>query len=71
MLPPGEDWAGHGFSLPFLSITVTCALVPFLRKQLKYVSETKFWPCWNCSSKIQVLEGNYHTTDPATELAAG
>lgn len=32
---PGEDWGEHGFSPPFLSSSVTCALVSFLRKQLR------------------------------------
>lgn len=71
VLHPGEDWGGHGFSLPFLPSTVTCDLVPSLRKQLNYVSETMFWPCWNRSSKIQVLWGSYYTADTARELSCG
>lgn len=69
MLHPEEDWGGHGFPLPFLA--GTCALVSLLRKQLKYISENIFWPCWNCYHKIQILRGNYCTADSATELSAG
>lgn len=60
---------GVGMAFLFLPSTVTCDLVPSLRKQLKYVSETIFWPCWNRSSKIQILWGNYYTADTATELS--
>lgn len=55
MLHPEEDWGGHGFPLPFLA--GTCALVSLLRKQLKYISENIFWPCWNCYHKIKSYEG--------------